>query len=397
MKFYSKNNKFKKIKLTKNNNLRMKKHYNLTRLNFLLIALSITALVSCHKGNQVLPTNATPIKIGLYEYSGQGSDYTNYTYYESDIPIATIGNQTVNYQIIFDTGSGGMVIDAANLIPASMITTNGFNFTGDSTVVNGITITNQTGTIKYGANDATADKVYGNLAYAQVTIGDQNGSVVVKRLPFLLYYKAVNSSNVSYQAHFFDIFGSSEIYDLNFANNVNLTSPFSFCTYGTGLINGFKLAAVDGSQFSSSGTYVAGAITLGLTSNDLSASSGFILNPISFNATYGYFPYISGIVNYKSSPISTHLLFDTGTNFSSIIDDPNFTGTGFSQISPNSSVTVSTNSGFNYNFTVTSSTNLSFVEAATNGFSQSIMGIEYFFKNEFLCDLKNHQIGLKNN
>jgi hypothetical protein len=367
------------------------------KLKYLLLALLTVALASCHKGGQVLPSTATPIKIGLYEFSGQGSDYTNYTYYESDIPIMTIGTTTVNYQIIFDTGSGGMVIDAANLIPASMITTNGFNFTGDSTVVNGITITSQTSTISYGANDATADKVYGNLAYAQVTIGDQNGSVVIKRLPFLLYYKAVNSSNVPFPANYFNIFGSSETYDVNFANNVNLTTPFSYCTYGNGLTKGFKMAAVDVSQFTTSGNYVAGAITLGLTSNDLSASSGFVLNPISFNSTYGYPPYVRGTVSYNSTPFSSYILFDSGTNFGSIIDDPNYTGTAAQQLNPNTSVNVTTNSGFKYIFTVTNSTNLSFVEQATNGISQSILGIEYFFKNEYLLDLTNHQIGLKNN
>lgn len=381
----------------------MNKLYELNRFNYIYIVIISLFMASCHKPDNPTPTNdSKPVKIGLYEVNdGLGSDYQTYSYYHSDIPITTIGNQNVNYKIIFDTGSGGLVIDASGILPASLITDNGFNFTGDSTVVNGITITNQTAVIKYGPTDATSDKVYGNLAYAQVTIGDNNGSVVVKRLPFLLYYKAISHYNPGQDApaHSFDIFGSAEVYDYVFSNNVNLTTPFSFCTPGTGLIKGYKMAAESESSFSTigDGNYVPGALTFGLTSSDLSSSSGFVLHPINFISQLGYFPLINGTVTYNGSTFSTHLLFDSGTNFGGLIEDPKYTGSGDSQLSPNTSLSMNTNNGFNYKYTVTGSTNLSFVAQPENGFSESIMGIEYFFNNEYLLDLTNHQVGLKNN
>jgi len=365
----------------------------------LMLLFTVFSITSCKKnssGNNNTPTVANPVKIGLHLFKGKGSDFPNYTYYEQDINISGIGTQTVSYQVIFDTGSGGLVMDAANIIPTSMITTNGFNFTGDSTVVNGITITKQTATLKYGSSDATADKVYGNLAYAQVTIGDQNSNLVVKRLPFLLYYKAVNSSDVAYPAHFFDIFGSAEIYDQNFTGNVNLTSPFSYCTAGTGLTKGFKMPATDSSQYTGSGNYVTDAISFGLTSSDLS-SGGFSINQLNFNSSVGYLPYLTSTVNYNSSTFTSHVLFDSGTNYCSYLGDPNYTGT-FAALTPNTQVSVNTALGFNYTFTETVNSNLSFVEnPGKNNASISIMGIEYFFKNEYLLDLDNHRLGLKNN
>lgn len=374
----------------------MKKIYAL--LQALSVLFVISSITSCKKNgsSSSSPTVASPVKLGLYLVKGKGSDFPNYTYYEQDINVTGIGNETVNYQMIFDTGSGGLVMDAANIIPASMISSTGFVFTGDTTVVNGITITKQTATLKYGSSDATADKVYGNLAYAQVTIGDQNSNLVVKRLPFLLYYKAVNSSNVAYSAHFFDIFGSAEIYDQNFTGNVNLTSPFSFCTAGNGLTKGFKMTPLDSSQYSNSGNYVPGAISFGLTSSDLS-SGGFSMNQLNFNSTNGYLPYLTSVINYSSSSFSSHVLFDSGTNYCSYLGDPNYTGT-FASLTPNTQVSVSTALGFNYTFTETASSNLSFVEnPGLNNASISIMGIEYFFKNEYLLDLENHRLGLKNN
>ena len=136
--------------------------------------------------SQVTPV-ATPTSLGLYETDSS-------IYKLLLIAVSNIGTQPVDYGLIYDTGSGGMVFDASGILPASMITSSGFNFTGDSTVVNGVTITSQTSIVEYGNDAASIDKVYGNLAYAPVTVGDQNGKIIIKRLPFFIYYKAVNAS-----------------------------------------------------------------------------------------------------------------------------------------------------------------------------------------------------------
>src|SRR5581483_318822 len=164
----------------------MKRIYSFN--NFLLISVAVLlfCVSSCKKDSNtnntaVIPTTGTPKTIGYY---GVDSVATDITYRVLLEPVTQIGTKSVNYDLVFDTGSGGMVIDANGIIPSSMITSTGFSFSGDSTVVNGITITNQTNMISYGDDANTTDNVYGNLAYASVTVGDNNGKVVIKRLPF---------------------------------------------------------------------------------------------------------------------------------------------------------------------------------------------------------------------
>jgi hypothetical protein len=369
----------------------MVKIYSLKNLSFILVSLSLLALVSCKKDSKKsTPTVATPTKLGLYAYSSS-------IYKELGIVISKVGTQNLDSLLVFDTGSGGMVIDATNILPASMISSSGFVFTGDSTVVDGITLTNQKDSIEYGDNAATTSKVYGNLAYASVTIGDENGSIVIKRLPFFLYYKAVDSQNNVLPAHEFDVFGVSSEYDIQFANNAYITSPFSYFDPGTGLTKGFKMSAIGTSDYSYLGTYV-NALTLGLTSDDLSGSSGFTLATLSFYQGDGYAPIIPGTVTYNNKSFASYVLFDTGTEPYSYLEDPTYAGKGTDLLAANSSISVSTTSGFNYSYTTSATENLTNVEnPGSTGGDVTIFGLEFFLNNEYMLDFTDHKLGLKNN
>ena len=253
----------------------MIKKYPSKSFLFIIAAFITLTAASCSKNKgTVNPTvvDATPTKLGMYE-----ADSSIYKILYMD--VSKVGTATVDYGLIFDTGSGGMVLDAQGVLPASMITSNGFVFTGDSIVVNGITVTNQKQEIDYGDDDSTETKVLGNLAYAPVTIGDPSGNIVIKRLPFFLYYKGINSDGSTAEAHDFDLLGVAPEYDITFANNVNITSPFSYFDPGTGLTKGFKVAALGTANFSLEGTFVPGVVTLGLTASDLSSSSGICNAP----------------------------------------------------------------------------------------------------------------------
>jgi hypothetical protein len=380
----------------------MRKKYSLKTLLSVSVLLLLLIVASCKKDNnnkQVTNTNtnavtnATPTKFGLYE--ADSSIYKLlYTYVAK---IGTLDVSNADYELVFDTGSGGLVIDANGILPSSMITSSGFNFTGDSTVVNGITIYSQTSTIQYGDDANTTDTVYGNLAYASVTIGDENGNIVIKRLPFFLYYKAVNNKGKQFGPHSFDVLGVSPEYDVAFSNGAYITSPFSYFDPGTGLTRGFKMAALGTSNFSLNGTYVAGVVTLGLTSSDLSSSGGFTMNQLNYAAGDGYAPVIPATVNYNGKSISTYVLFDTGTEPYSYIEDK--TAADTTVLLPKSTpVAVSLSSGFNYDYTTTSSDNLTYVEnPKTSGGDVTIFSLEFFLNNEYLLDFTNHQLGLKNN
>ncbi len=363
---------------------------------FLTLCL-LLALASCKKDNpnnspvNNAPITATPTKLGLYE-----SDSSIYKLLFISVP--TIGTQTVKQFLIFDTGSGGMVIDAHEILPASMITSTGFNFTGDSTVVNGITITNQTSTIEYGADNTTTEKVYGNLAYASVTVGDQGGSITVKRLPFFLYYKGTDSTGKPEDTGSFDIFGVNSEYDVTFPNGAFITSPFSYFDPGTGLTKGFKMAALGTGNFSLKGTFVPDVLTLGLTSSDLSSSSGFTMHTLSASPGYGYSVALPAGFTYSGKSVSSaYTVFDTGTEPYSYLEDRT-AARNLVALPSGTSVSVNTSSNFNYAYQVTATDNLTNVEnPISSGTDVSIVSLEYFLNNEYLLDYTNHKLGLKNN
>jgi hypothetical protein len=376
----------------------MRKTYPVKRLLFVSVSLVVLAIASCKKdNNNVKPapvvTGPTPTKFGLYE--ADSSIYKLLYTYVSKIGTLDVTNS--DYALIFDTGSGGLVIDATGILPSSMITSTGFNFTGDSTVVNGITIYNQKSTIEYGDDVSTTDKVYGNLAYASVTLGDENGNIVIKRLPFFLYYKAVDGSGNKYAAHEFDVLGVSPEYDATFANNAYITSPFSYFDPGTGLTKGFKMDAIGTNNFSLDGTYVPGVVTLGLTASDLSSSNGFIMHQLTYYPGDGYAPVIPVSLTYNNKSITTNAIFDTGTEPYSYIEDSSAADTTL-LLPNNTKVSLSSTPGFSYSYTTSATDNITFVENPRVSQSNvSVISLEFFLNNEYIVDFTDHKLGLKNN
>lgn len=373
----------------------MKNNYTLKSLLFITGSFLLLAVASCKKEKSTAtPAVATPMKLGLYEFGS----FATYNFRQLQINVSKIGTQTVSYGLVFDTGSGGMVIDAQGILPASIVTSSGFNFTGDSTVVNGITVTSQKQIVQYGDSDSSSTKVYGNLAYASVTIGDINGNIVIKRLPFFIYYKAVDAKGTQQQAHDFDVLGVLDEYDVTFANNAYITSPFAYFDPGTGLTKGFKIAALGTSNFSSNGygTFVPGILTLGLTSSDLSSSSGFVMNQLSFYQGAGYLPYLPTTVTYGSKTSTTYALFDSGTDPYNFIEDKTVSRTTL--LPTNTVITAATSSGFTYSYTITSTESPTYLEnPGTGGSNFAIFGMQYFLNNEYMMDYTNHKLGLKKN
>jgi hypothetical protein len=379
--------------------LYMRENFPLKRLLFVFASFLLLVIASCKKdnNNQVKPTpvvtDATPTKFGLYE--ADSSIYKLLYTYVSKVGTLDVSNS--DYALVFDTGSGGFVIDANGILPSSMITSTGFNFSGDSTVVDGITIYNQKATIEYGDDANTTDKVYGNLAYASVTFGDENGNIVIKRLPFFLYYKAVDGSNKTFPPHEFDVFGVSPEYDATFQNNAYVTSPFSYFDPGTGLTKGFKMAALGTSNFSLYGNYVPGVVTLGLTAADL-ASNGFVMHQLTYIAGDGYAPVIPVSLTYNSKTFNANVIFDTGTEPYSYIEDPSATADTALLLPKNTSVSLTSTPGFNYSYAISTTDNLTYVENPSSSKSTvSVISLEFFLNNEYMLDFADNKLGLKNN
>jgi len=364
----------------------MKIKYLLLKTQLIGCLLITITFSSCKKDKTTnTVVNATPAKLGLYEYA-VGVDKRIL------VAITKIGTQTVNYGSIFDTGSPGMTMDATGILPASMITSSGITVTGDSTVIYGITVTSKKATISYG--DATGTTVeYGNLAYANITVGNSLGSLDLKRVPFFLYYKIVDSKKNILSAHSADVFGVGP----GLSTTVTaISSPLRFYTYGTGLTSGFKLATLPTSSFLTTPTYVSSLLTVGLTSDDLSSSS-FIMHPLTYSSSYGYSPNIPGTLTYSGKTISATFLFDTGTPSVSTIEDK-LAVASIGALPANTTVTLTTNQGFTYTYVTSSTGNLTQVQNPNNTSDyRTIFSLDFFIKNEYLTDYGNHKIGLKNN
>jgi len=362
-------------------------------LQLLGVIIFITVVSSCKKDKSTTTAtvvDATPVNLGLFEYS----DGTNYRIF---IPLQQVGTQTVNDDLVFDTGSAGLALDASGIIPDTMITKNGFVFSGDSVVVNGITITSTQSEMDYG-NNTDMTVVKGNLAYANITLNNNASGIVIKRVPFFIYYgvfDVVNGNTANetqLPAHSADIFGVSPEY--SYASNL-IQSPLSYYKPGTGLTNGFKLAKLIPGGFTTAGVYESNLLTLGLTKTDIASSSGFITHNESFTSTDGYSPDVPGTITYSGNTLSANFLFDSGTPEISIIEN----STASTGILPaGTAITLKTTEGFTYSYTTSSSSQITEVEnPKVTGDTRTIFSLEFFMNNEYLTNYASHQIGLKNN
>lgn len=367
--------------------------------NTAAVLISALAMSSCSKHNNtpkpVTPVIATPAKLGLVQFGFL--DANKDTDKRIFVPITQVGTQKVDYAVFFDTGSTGLTMDAHGLIPASMITTSGLQFTGDSTTVNGITITNQTATMSYGdANSPTVET--GNLAYASFTVGDNTGNISIKRVPFFMYYM-INGST-KYPDHELDIFGVGPGYSFT---NSNIVSPLSVYDAGSGLTRGFKLAMLNNGDFSlgDNGKFVTGLFTVGLTPTDR-FSSGFIMHTLEYSSDGGYSPNIPATITYGNTSTSTQILFDTGTPLITVIEDKNANSVKKSlnsvgALPSGSVVSITTNRGFKFSYKVDANDNLTTVQNPNSANDyRSIISLNFFTQNEFLTDYDNNIIGLKN-
>jgi len=353
-------------------------------------------IASCSKDKKKpgdnTPTQATPTKFGLY-----GADSSIYKILYTFLDkIGTQDVSNADYDLLFDTGSGGLVLDAHGIIPSNMITSTGITFTGDSTVINGITIYNQKATISYGDDAATTDNVYGYLAYAPITLGDpNNGGITIKRLPFFLYYKASDTQGNVFGDHEFDVLGVSSEYDVTFPNNAYITSPFQYFDPGEGLIKGFKMPVMSADRYSLNGTYNSDAVTLGLTSSDLSS---FTMHQLTYYPGDGYAPIVPASVTYNGKTFNTSVIFDTGTEPYSYLQDPTAGNTAV-LLPVNTPVSLTTTpGGFTYSYATSAEDNITYVEnPAQSNSSVTVMSLEFFLTNEFLLDYYDHKLGLKNN
>jgi len=316
------------------------------------------------------------------------------------LPIQKIGTSTLNLTTVFDSGSEGLVLSGTSVFAANYIADTGIVINSpDSAVINGITVTSAKVTTTYGSPPATRS-FYGNIAYAQLTIGDQSGTVLTTRMPFVVIYKGVDNQTQASVPVDANSDGVAGVYSSGFNPSAGLVttrsgikSPFNYFNYTNGLLAGFMLAPLSKIGWtgtaSSQGFPATPLLTLGLT---LDMETGFALQSQRLDVGNLFDPDVLGTVSYNGITLNnSNILLDTGTPLGFMIY--NSAEGGSTTLSGGAPVQLATREGFS--FAYTTDTQLSQTAVQSNGQQRCIFGIEFFLNNSFLFDYSEHYIGLK--
>ncbi|MDR5835188.1 hypothetical protein [Caballeronia sp. LZ034LL] len=207
------------------------------------------------------------------------------------IPVVALGSETLPTPspLVLDTGSAGMTINAQDVFPADMVSTNGFVFPpGQNTLTyHGITVTNVQAKKVYGDGSHAE---YGNIGFATVKFGGQ-GELTTSLMPVLFSYKMLNRNGQLLQPPEHGIFGINSganavsasgtlSGDLNIcspqtisASGCHVVSVLRYLNYAPGVNAGFSLgnATLDPNCFvtpTMTGCTLQSTLTVGLSAAD---------------------------------------------------------------------------------------------------------------------------------
>ena len=345
------------------------------------------------------------------------------------VMVTAVGSKPVNMPLAFDTGSSGITLYAPDIFPSSMVTSKGFVFAPGQTSLtyDGITVTNQAATRKYGS-PTTGRSQTGNIGFAQVTFGDAAGQLVTDVMPVFLYYLITDNLTGQpqpppNQRGWFGVdaapglvaaAGSTEpatgypACALGTLGGCYVVSVLKYLHYASGLDGGFilKPATLQSCDITLAGSCAPGRVlTVGL---DNSVETGFSMvnlncpptgysGPGSIN---GYTVCQAGIpdttVTVSGSAngvLAGTVLFDSGTP-SVVLNAP--TGAVFpTNVLAGASVMVVTPSGFTYDYTAGAGSDVTDTQVQSGSNVQSIVGIGYFTTNSFLIDYTTATEGWK--
>lgn len=316
------------------------------------------------------------------------------------LPISQVGSNNVNLKMVFDTGSEGLVFQASSILPLELVADTGIVIKDkDSLVVNGITVTRAKVSSTYG--DGNNKRTFsGNIAYANIRIGDNQGSVRTKRMPFLVVYKGVydetqlkvpvdpNSDGIA------GVYSSADPVPGLITKRGDIKSPFAYLNLAPGLHAGFTLAPLSYINWDNVTDYISTPgqplLTIGL---DDRSSNGFAVQAQRM-VPKGYFPNLhASLVEQNAAPANLAILLDTGTPRGNVLflQVPSPT-----RIFTSDPVSFSTPEGFSYSYIPDAGYNLTrLLPLPPNPSREAIYGINFFLENAFQLDYTAHTIGLQ--
>lgn len=316
------------------------------------------------------------------------------------LPIAGIGTSSVSLKTVFDSGSEGLLLSGTSVFTSAYIADTGIVINSpDSAIINGITVTSVKLQTTYGSPPATRT-FYGNIAYAQLTLGDQAGTVKTERMPFIIVYKGVDNQTQASVPLDASSDGVAGVYSSGFDPSVTyvttragIKSPFNYFNYTGGLFAGFMLTPLSKIGWSGAGSNqgfpATPLLTIGLSST---TESGFALQSQRLDIGNTFDPDILGTVTYNGSTVpGTNILLDTGTPVGFTIYNASVGNTTI--LAAGLPVQLSTQEGFTWGYSTDSQ--LFQTTVTYTGQQRSIFGIDFFLTNFFLLDYTEHYIGLK--
>jgi hypothetical protein len=310
-----------------------------------------------------------------------------------------------------------------------MVGANGFTFAPGQTSIsyNGITVTNQSGTRKFGSS-TTGKTQTGNIGYAQVTFGDDAGLQTTTLMPVFLYYLITDNATgqavpVPHQRGWFGVNDAPNL--ITIAGSIEPVTGYPACasgtqgscyvgsvlkslSYGAGLDAGFLLnpAALQPCDISASGDCApAPMLTVGLNDAVKSGFSTVNLNcpPSNYlgpDMIDGYAVCQMGIPNSTvtvsgsaGGALAGTVLFDSGTP-GMVLNVP--AGAVFpSGVPSGDMVLVQTPAGFTFSYRAGTASQVTDTLVQQNSTAESVIGIGYFTTNSFFIDFTAETEGWK--
>ncbi|UDL87296.1 hypothetical protein LGH82_19065 [Mesorhizobium sp. PAMC28654] len=302
------------------------------------------------------------------------------------VNILSLGTRKINQPILLDTGSSGMTIDCAAVLPRKLCSAEGVHIT-KTLELDGIFVTTQKVVMNYGIYDE-----YGNVALARVTFGSPHSPVATDRLvPFLIRYKTVKRSTgeiVGGRLWPKGIFGVSPIG--GGGPNRMLKSPIDAVSAGNGLRKGYYLSPI-GTDWRICANEDANCPTVEAFHIGISESVKSDFNTQKWMAASNRynFPTIDSCILLKEITTCRPTVYDTGN--STILLADNLPKDSDGSMGVGTKVAVKIAMLGEWKFDTSYASELEF--SPTIG--HSIVGIRYFETNSLLVDLDAKEIGIR--
>jgi hypothetical protein len=398
----------------------------------LTAAIVVTHLHGCGGSNSSAPAAAPQPALAAIQQPTTANLYPSTSSSDGNrlfIKVTAVGTTAVSMSLAFDTGSAGITLYAPDIFPSNMVSSGGFTFAPGQISISyqGITVTNQSGTRKFGS--ATTGRTQtGNIGYAQVTFGDSGGEFVTAVMPVFLYYLVTENSTgqsvpVPHQRGWFGVNDAPNL--ITIAGSTQPAAGYPACTsqtngscyvvsvlkylsYAAGVNAGFMVSPspLQSCDIATLGSCAPSpTLTIGL--ND-SVETGF--SEVKLNCPPSNYPGPDNIDGYAvcqmgipdttltvsgaaSGVLAGTVLFDSGTP-SMVLNVP--TGSAFpASVPPGSSVMVATPSGFTFSYTGGSGSEVTNTIVQLGSTAESIVGIGYFTTNSFFVDFTSGTEGWK--